>query len=168
MEDTLHDKVFEELYAATKQTITDNGFTIVEENTSKPWGAYIRLSNDNAEQFAATYFQGHTFETYEDLSPKFLLVAPHKRLSWQKHVRRAELWTVLKGPVGAKISATDEEPEAITVLQEGEYIEFDTEVRHRLIGLDDWGVVTEIWKHTKAPDLSDEDDIIRVQDDFAR
>ena len=168
MKDTLHDEVFEELYAATKQTITDSGFTIEEENTSKPWGAYIRLSNDNAERFVATYFQGHEFETYENLSPKFLLVAPHKRLSWQKHARRAELWTVLRGPVGAKISPTDEEPEETTVLQEGEYIEFDTEIRHRLIGLDDWGVVTEIWKHTKAPDLSDEDDIVRVQDDFAR
>ena len=40
-------------------------------------------------------------------------------------------------------------------------------VRHRLIGLDDYAVVAEIWQHTdKIP--SDEEDIIRVQDDFGR
>ncbi len=168
MEDTLHNKEFDTIYASTKQIIASHGFTIEEENTTKPWGAYIRLSNDNAEKFASIYFQGLGFDTYENLSPKFLLVAPHKRLSWQKHARRAELWTVLKGPVGAKISPTDEEPEKTTVLQAGEYIEFNTEVRHRLIGLDDWGIVTEIWKHTKAPELSDESDIVRIQDDYSR
>ncbi len=168
MEDTIHNEDFDALYANTKQLIAQHGFTIEEENTTKPWGAYIRLSNDDAERFAATYFEEHEFDTYKNLSPKFLLVAPHKRLSWQKHARRAELWTVLKGPVGAKISESDKEPDEITTLQEGEYIEFDTEVRHRLVGLNDWGIVTEIWKHTKMPDLSNEDDIIRIQDDFAR
>ncbi len=168
MQDTIHNKDFDSLYADTKQLIAQHRFTIEEENRDKPWGAYIRLSNADAEKFAATYFQGHTFETHENLSPKFLFVAPHKRLSWQKHARRAELWTVLRGPVGAKISDTDEEPADITILQKGEYIEFDTEVRHRLIGLEEWGVVTEIWKHTKAPELSDEADIIRIQDDFVR
>lgn len=148
--------------------IDDGKFSIYEENRSKPWGAYIRLMNSDAEAFIAEYFPTHDFDTYENLSPKFLIVAPGQRLSWQKHARRAELWSVLKGPVGAKISESDEEPEEITILQEGEYIEFDTEVRHRLIGLGDWGIVTEIWKHTKYPNLSNEDDIVRIQDDFAR
>jgi hypothetical protein len=40
-------------------------------------------------------------------------------------------------------------------------------MRHRLIGLDDFGVVAEIWQHTDAIP-SDEEDIIRVQDDFGR
>ena len=46
------------------------------------------------------------------------------------------------------------------VLQQGE--------RHRLIGLDDYCVVAEIWQHTDVNHPSDEDDIIRVQDDFGR
>jgi len=45
-------------------------------------------------------------------------------------------------------------------LQQGE--------RHRLIGLAVWGVVAEIWQHTDASDPSDEDDIVRLQDDFGR
>ena len=40
--------------------------------------------------------------------------------------------------------------------------------RHRLIGLDGWGIVAEIWRHTDAENPSDEDDIVRVQDDFGR
>jgi len=40
--------------------------------------------------------------------------------------------------------------------------------RHRLIRLDSWGVVAEIWQHTDKEEPSDEDDIIRLQDDFGR
>ena len=46
------------------------------------------------------------------------------------------------------------------VLQQGE--------QHRLIGLDDYFVVTEIWQHSGRDNPSDEEDIIRVQDDFGR
>lgn len=48
----------------------------------------------------------------------------------------------------------------IITLQQGE--------RHRLIGLDSWGIVAEIWKHTDSNNPSDEDDIVRLQDDFGR
>jgi hypothetical protein len=40
--------------------------------------------------------------------------------------------------------------------------------RHRLIGLDQWGVVAEIWQHTDSENPSDESDIVRLQDDFGR
>jgi hypothetical protein len=40
--------------------------------------------------------------------------------------------------------------------------------RHRLIGLSGWGKVAEIWQHTEPDNPSDEDDIIRLQDDFGR
>ena len=46
------------------------------------------------------------------------------------------------------------------VLQQGE--------RQRLIGLDEASGVAEIWQHTDANHPSDEEDIIRVQDDFGR
>ena len=49
----------------------------------------------------------------------------------------------------------------------GSQLKLNQGVRHRLIGLDDYAVVAEIWQHTdKIP--SDEEDIIRVQDDFGR
>jgi len=49
----------------------------------------------------------------------------------------------------------------------GSQLKLNQGLRHRLIGLDNYAVVAEIWQHTdKIP--SDEDDIIRVQDDFGR
>jgi hypothetical protein len=36
------------------------------------------------------------------------------------------------------------------------------------VGLQGWGVLAEIWQHTDAGQPSDEDDIVRVQDDFGR
>ena len=103
----------------------------------------------------------------QKLSPKFLVVAPKKRLSWQYHFRRAEVWTVNSGPVGVVISETDEQS-APGVYQEGELITLPTGTRHRLVGLDNWGVVTEIWQHTDVAHPSDESDIVRLQDDFGR
>jgi hypothetical protein len=37
-----------------------------------------------------------------------------------------------------------------------------------LIGLEGWGVVAEFWQHTDPDYPSDEDDIVRVQDDYSR
>ena len=54
------------------------------------------------------------------------------------------------------------------VYNKGDQITLINGERHRLIGLDDYAVVAEIWQHTDANHPSDEDDIIRVQDDFGR
>jgi hypothetical protein len=51
---------------------------------------------------------------------------------------------------------------------EGDQIVLKKGERHRLIGLDNFSVVAEILQHTDANNPSDEDDIIRVQDDFGR
>ena len=74
---------------------------------------------------------------------------------------------MIEGPVGIVRSTTDEEGELVSfgagetvVLQQGE--------RHRLIGLEHWGVVAEFWQHTDTDHPSDDDDIVRVQDDYAR
>jgi len=37
-----------------------------------------------------------------------------------------------------------------------------------LIGLDSWSIVSEIWQDTDPEQPSDEDDIVRLQDDFGR
>ena len=50
----------------------------------------------------------------------------------------------------------------------GNIIQLKQGERHRLIGLDGWGIVAEIWRHTDASNPSNEDDIIRLQDDFGR
>ncbi len=100
------------------------------------------------------------------LSPKILIVKPEARLSWQYHHRRAEIWQVYKGEVGIVRSDNDTEGELIR-FKEGEQVRLAQGERHRLIGLEDYGIVAEIWQHTDSIP-SDEEDIVRVQDDFKR
>ena len=101
------------------------------------------------------------------LSPKILVVKPDARLSWQYHHRRAETWRVISGPVGIIRSDNDVEGE-MENYQIGEKIILHQGERHRLIGLNDWGLVAEFWQHTDAFNASDEEDIVRVQDDYSR
>ena len=88
-------------------------------------------------------------------------------MSWQYHNRRAEIWQLYKGSAGIVRSNTDEE-NPMEIYSEGAQIVLAQGERHRLIGLDDFCVVAEIWQHTDAHHPSDEDDIVRVQDDFGR
>jgi mannose-6-phosphate isomerase len=50
----------------------------------------------------------------------------------------------------------------------GDQIKLRQGERHRLIGLDDYAIVAEIWQHSLKDQPSDEADIVRVQDDFGR
>ncbi len=153
-----------------KTLINTVGFDVTEVDSGRPWGAFFRLENNNAEKFIDKYFSDikDQFATFEGLSPKYLLVEPGKQLSWQYHHRRAEHWRVLDGSVGVKLSDDDALPNETTILNEGDLIQFPKEKRHRLIGLDDWGVVVEIWEHTDKESPSNEQDIVRVEDDFGR
>ncbi len=95
------------------------------------------------------------------------MVAPQKRLSWQYHFRRAEIWKCIGGVVDVMTSETDEE-KTLHTLHTGDIIRLKQGERHRLVGRDEWGIVAEIWQHTDETHPSDEDDIVRVQDDFSR
>ena len=53
-------------------------------------------------------------------------------------------------------------------LKEGDGIRLSKGERHRIIGMDEYAVVAEIWIHTDKENPSDENDIVRVQDDFDR
>ena len=78
------------------------------------------------------------------------------------------MWRVVQGPVGVYMSSTDSQPEEHQQYEEGEFIIIDRQIRHRLVGLEDWGVVAEIWVHTDKDQPSNEDDIVRIADDFGR
>lgn len=73
----------------------------------------------------------------------------------------------MEGIVGVKTSLTDEEGE-LQQLVPGTFIKMEKGERHRLIGLESWGIVAEIWQHTEIDNPSDEKDIVRLQDDFGR
>ena len=143
---------------------------IVQEDASRPWGGFYVIDESQAEQFAKQFFPEEDFEALkisEKLSPKILMVAPGKRLSWQYHHRRAEIWRCIDGEVAVATSYTNEET-GKQILKPGDKIKLKQGERHRLIGMEGWGVVAEIWQHTDAANPSDEEDIIRLQDDFGR
>ncbi|SFQ47285.1 phosphoheptose isomerase [Hymenobacter arizonensis] len=160
----------EALFQIVAAQLKEQGFTVAKEDATRPWGGFFVIDEDQAQQFADTYFNGLSVDQLRisgKLSPKMLLVAPHQRLSWQYHHRRAEIWQVVQGPVGVATSTTDEQGE-VKNYQVGERIVLQQGERHRLVGLKEWGVLAEIWQHTDANQPSDEDDIVRVQDDFGR
>jgi mannose-6-phosphate isomerase-like protein (cupin superfamily) len=158
------------IFTEVESYIISKGYTIVAKDHSRPWGGFFVLAEAQASKFAEEFFPELSFEQIQitqKLSPKFLVVAPQQRLSWQYHFRRAEIWKVVSGPVGVAISATDEQ-DAPGIYQDGDFIKLDIGQRHRLIGLANWGLVAEIWQHTDVNQPSDEDDIVRLQDDFGR
>ena len=159
-----------DIFSTYTLLLQDQGLKIDSFDLNRPWGGFFVLDENQAQVFADLYFDGLDVEPLRiggKLSPKILLVKPEARLSWQYHHRRAETWRVVEGPVGIVRSATDEEGELVSY-DAGETIVLEKGERHRLIGLENWGVVAEFWQHTD-PDLpSDEDDIVRVQDDYAR
>jgi mannose-6-phosphate isomerase len=160
----------EELFRKEKQRLIEKGFRIIKEDKTRPWGGFYVIDETQAEQFAKEFFPEEDFEKLKisyKLSPKILMVAPNKRLSWQYHHRRAEIWRCIDGNVAVATSNTDKE-EQKHILKVGDKIKLKQGKRHRLIGLDGWGVVAEIWQHTDAANPSDEDDIVRLQDDFGR
>ncbi len=143
---------------------------ISNEDSSRPWGGFFVIEESEAEKFIKLYFPQLSKEKLSisgKLSPKILVVAPEKRLSWQYHHRRAEIWKLIGGTAGVVTSDTDEEKET-KYLSIGDIVQLEQGDRHRLIGLENWGIVAEIWRHTDPKNPSNEDDIVRLQDDFGR
>lgn len=139
-------------------------------DSSRPWGGFFVIEENDSDKFIEQFFSHLKKEDLiisGKLSPKILLVAPQKKLSWQYHHRRAEIWKLIGGEAGVITSDTDEEKE-IKYLQINDIIELKQGERHRLLGLNNWGIIAEIWQHTNASHPSDEDDIVRLQDDFGR
>lgn len=153
-----------------QQEIKQEGFRIVDQDLNRPWGGFLVIDESQAPLFAKTFFPGMEEEALDSvgkLSPKILIVEPGKRLSWQYHRRRAEIWRVIEGPVGV-IASPDDRQGDVQELEAGEVIRLKQGERHRLVGLDDRAVLAEIWQHTDPDHPSDEEDIVRVQDDFGR
>ncbi len=158
--------VFEEIATLLK----NENFTVINQDQTRPWGGFFVIEESQAKVFAANFFphlKMSEIQITKKLSPKILVVAPNRRLSWQFHDRRAEIWRVIGGTVGVITSKTDEEG-FVQEFSSGKFIQLNKGERHRLIGLDSWGIVAEIWQHTDPENPSDEEDIVRLQDDFGR
>ena len=154
----------------TLEEIELKGFKVVDKDFERPWGGFLVIEENQAQNFSNSFFNGIDVSDLKisgKLSPKILMVKSKSRLSWQYHFRREEIWSVYRGTVGVVVSDTDFEKEMIQ-LRQGDQIKLKKEQRHRLIGLDDWAVIAEIWQHTEKDNPSDEDDIVRINDDYGR
>lgn len=158
------------VFESVEKYLNDLKFSISKKDVERPWGGFFVIDEDQSHLFVKNYFSS-VDESFllnaNRISPKILIVAAGKRLSWQYHYRRAELWKVIGGEVGVIKSETNEESE-MKNYPLNSIIQLKNSERHRLIGLNSWGIVAEIWQHIDKNNPSDEDDIVRLQDDFGR
>jgi len=108
----------------------------------RPWGNYTVL--DEGEGFKV----------------KRIEILPEKRLSYQKHTRRAEHWQIMRGI--AKVTLNGQE----TLVEKGGTVDIPVGTKHRVENpdADELLVFIEI----QLGDYLGEDDIERFEDDFGR
>jgi len=121
-------------YPLKKQTMLPN-----RHFEERPWGSFERFTANEATTL------------------KIVRVFAGKRLSLQKHTRRAEFWKVIEG--SGVIRVGNDEREA----QIGDEIEIPAGALHRLTGGPKGIAVLEI-----VFGEFDENDIERIEDDFGR
>ena len=156
------------IFDSTTKMLESLSIRIHSVDMERPWGGFMVIADEDAEIFVDAFFPLiNKNEIIGKMSPKILLVAPNKKLSWQYHHHRAEIWKLIEGEAGIIRSFTDEESPLLD-LRLNEVITLQQGERHRLVGLNNWGIVAEIWLHTNPNQLSNENDIVRIQDDFGR
>ena len=159
-----------DFFTINYEILKSQKLNIINKDFERPWGGFFVISEDKAQDFLNIYFNSLNTEKLKIsgiLSPKILIIAPNKRLSWQYHQRRSEIWKIVSGEIKV-ITSHDDIERNEKILKEGDEIRLSKGERHRIIGLDEYAVVAEIWIHTEKDNPSGENDIVRVQDDFNR
>ncbi len=108
----------------------------------RPWGSFTVLDDGD-------YFKVKRIE-----------VLPGKRLSYQRHSRRAEHWYVVRGT--AKVTLNGKE----ILVCAGESVDISVGSAHRVENPDPFD--TLIFIEIQTGEYFGEDDIIRLEDDFGR
>ena len=156
------------LRAIKDQLVLPNGLTMDDIDELKPWGAYYRFVLSHKEQFLELFYKGTNTVAKGECSPKLLIFEPGKKISLQYHARRDEIWRVLYGTVEAYFGDANEVTE-YTTHQTGEVFMYPAQTRHKGGAANSgWAVVAEIWRHTDQNNLSDENDNVRISDDYGR
>ena len=154
------------IFQYAESFLSDNNLHVVSKVFSKPWGGYFVIDENQSKKFLNLFFN-KSIDLSLKISPKVLVIRPNKRLSWQYHNRRSEIWSVIKGNILVSKSENDNEGNLIK-LKKKDQIKINNKIRHRITGTNDFALVAEIWIHTDKNNFSDENDIVRLQDDFNR
>lgn len=113
----------------------------VRETAKRPWGSFTILDEEAGYKV------------------KRILVRAGHRLSYQKHSRRSEHWTVVSGQARVTIDGND------TVLEAGESIDIRPEQAHRVGNA---GEQPLVFIEIQRGSYLGEDDIVRLEDDYGR
>ena len=108
----------------------------------RPWGSFTVLD------------EGESYKV------KRIEVLPGKRLSYQRHSRRAEHWYVVHGTAKVTLDGVEK------LVNAGEAIDIAVETAHRVENPDAEQLLVFI--ETQTGDYFGEDDIVRIEDDFGR
>lgn len=108
----------------------------------RPWGTFTVL--DEGENYKV----------------KRIEVLPGKRLSYQRHSRRAEHWYVVRGIAKVTLNGVD------ILVNTGEFIDIAREDAHRVENPHE--SETLVFVEIQTGDYFGEDDIVRLDDDFGR
>ena len=112
-----------------------------EDQSQRPWGHYEVLQESDAHQV------------------KTIWVNPGKRLSYQRHEKRAEHWFIVQGQ--AKITLNGDSFE----MSVGDSIDIEIGDLHRIENI---GSNDVIFIEVQTGTYFGEDDIERIEDDFGR
>jgi mannose-6-phosphate isomerase len=112
------------------------------EYDERPWGSFTVLDDELA-----------------DHKVKRLVVEPGKRLSYQRHARRAEHWFVVSGVATVTLDGVEYEVPA------GESIDVALGQAHRC---ENRGTTPVVFIEVQRGTYFGEDDIERLEDDFGR
>ena len=107
----------------------------------RPWGTFTVLD------------EGQTYKV------KRIEVLPGKRLSYQKHSKRAEHWMVVQGAARVTLDGHD------TILNKDDKIDIPLGAAHRV---ENPGSDTLVFIEIQSGSYLGEDDIMRLEDDFGR
>jgi len=116
----------------------------------------IRKSDDYEKRPWGEFFVIHTSN---DFKIKKIVVNKNSRLSYQFHEGRSETWIIIKGK--AKITINDE----IFFSKEGDTVSIPKRAKHRVENISSSDL---IFIEVQTGDYFDENDIIRIDDDYKR
>jgi mannose-6-phosphate isomerase len=112
------------------------------EYSERPWGNYTVLDDDAP-----------------DHKVKRLVVHPGKRLSYQRHSKRAEHWFIVAGTATVTLDGT------VRQVRAGEAIDIPLESAHRVANE---GTTDVVLIEVQCGTYFGEDDIVRLEDDYGR
>jgi mannose-6-phosphate isomerase len=114
---------------------------VADIDSVRPWGRYDVLSTSDFHQV------------------KNIFVLPGKRLSYQRHEKRAEHWLIISGAARVTLDGKTLE------LTAGDSVDIQIGVAHRIENI---GTTELVFTEIQTGTYFGEDDIERLEDDFGR